>query len=121
MELTNIEAKTIAAIGVGGHMYAPVPIGINGEVLSNRVPLWNDKSSSEMVEEFRNGEFAKEAFRITKNPPLTSWSAFNIMWMKLHTPHIYKKMWKFLFLGEEVTDYSETSGFYLMGAQTNKW
>lgn len=57
---SHTEPSEIEAIVVGGQMHAPVSIGQNGEVLSNRVQLWNDKKSNEIVEEFRNRQLVKK-------------------------------------------------------------
>jgi len=126
----QVEHSEIVAIGVGGQMHAPVSIGQNGELLSSRVQLWNDKRSNEIVEKFRKGQSLKEAIQITQNQPLTSWAAFKIMWVKMHNAEIYNKTWKFLtpkdfinykLTGKAMTDYSEASGSYLMDAQRNNW
>lgn len=116
--------KDIVGIGICGQMHAAVPIGKNGEVLSNRVPIWCDKRSD--VANFMR----KDLYKITGNPVTPTWTGFKIRWFKDHYQELYNKTYKFLsckdfinykLTGQIYTDFSEASGTYLFDVKQNKW
>lgn len=120
----QIAKENIIGLGVCGQMHAIVPIGKDGNLLSDRVPIWCDKRSD--VSNFHD----KDLNIITGNPAMPTWTGFKIRWLKEHSKDLYNKTYKFLsckdfinymLTGQIYTDFSEASGTYLFDIKKNKW
>lgn len=120
----QIAKENIIGLGVCGQMHAIVPIGKDGNLLSDRVPIWCDKRSD--VSNFHD----KDLNIITGNPAMPTWTGFKIRWLKEHNKELYNKTYKFLsckdfinymLTGQIYTDFSEASGTYLFDIKKNKW
>jgi len=128
--LAEAQDPKVLAIGIGGQMHAPVPIGKNGELLLNRVPLWCDKRSNYLCEELKEKYDENDGLKLTGNAIIPSWTGFKMQWIKRNYPDIFKNTCKFLsckdylnlrLTGEMYTDYSEASATYLFDAEKKKW
>jgi len=120
----QIAKENIIGLGVCGQMHAVVPIGKDGNLLSDRVPIWCDKRSD--VSNFHD----KDLNIITGNPAMPTWTGFKIRWLKDHNQELYNKTYKFLsckdfinymLTGQIYTDFSEASGTYLFDIKKNNW
>jgi len=120
----QVEKEDIIGLGVCGQMHAVVPIGKEGNLLSDRVPIWCDKRSD--VSNFHD----KDLNIITGNQAIPTWTGFKIRWLKDHNQELYNKTYKFLsckdfinymLTGEIYTDFSEASGSYLFDIKKNYW
>lgn len=130
IEETGINTGSIMAIGVCAHMHGPVPIGYQGELLSNAIQLYCDKRSESIVKRFTEQEDTTRLLKVTGNPPTPNWFGFKIKWLKENQLDLYERTFKFLvpkdyvnykLTGETVIDPSEASGSFLMDSKTNKW
>lgn len=120
----QIAKENIIGLGVCGQMHAVVPIGKDGNLLLDRVPIWCDKRSD--VSNFHD----KDLNVITGNPAIPTWTGFKIRWLKEHNKDLYNKTYKFLsckdfinymLTGQIYTDFSEASGTYLFDIKKNNW
>jgi len=120
----QIAKENIIGVGVCGQMHAVVPIGKDGNLLLDRVPIWCDKRSD--VSNFHD----KNLNVITGNPAMPTWTGFKIRWLREHNKDLYNKTYKFLsckdfinymLTGQIYTDFSEASGTYLFDIKKNNW
>ena len=127
---TGVSPTRIVAVGAGGQMHGTVPLSVEGNVLSHRVQLWNDKRAAAMVEEFERSANAPSAARLAANPPIANWMGFKIKWIQQYQPELYEETWKFVvpkdYLNFRLTgavgiDYSEASGSFLMDVRNRVW
>jgi xylulokinase len=115
---TGIDPVRIVGISFSGQMMGQVPVGRNGELLQERVPIWSDGRATKQVEQVFNALGGYEAFYdITlqgHNPQL--YALFRIMWYRDNMPEVFKKTYKFLhskefiatqMTGEFATDYTD--------------
>jgi xylulokinase len=117
---SGIDPAEVAAVGSSGHSLVAVPIGKNGEILQERVPIWSDRRAGEEASEFFSRVDYKTWYMITGNgdPPETYY-VFKLMWLKKHFPDIFAKteavigskdFINYMFTGKLSTDYSYASG-----------
>ncbi len=130
LDQSGVAPGEVLAVGVCGQMHAAVPLGKDGELLSHAVQLWCDKRGADLAEAFKSGPHVEAAMKLVGNPPVASWLAFKIQWLKKHEPELYEKTWKFVpssdyinyrLTGEIVTDWTEASGSFLMDVHTKTW
>ena len=80
----------VAGVAACGQMHGTVLIDDDGRLVLDRVPLWNDKRTREIVEEFAAEFTTREAIlQIVGNPPTVAFAAFKLMWIKRHEPKAY--------------------------------
>jgi xylulokinase len=129
-EQTGVAPREVLAVGVCGQMHATIPLGKDGQLLSHGVQLWCDKRSADLVNEFKLTAEVDAAMRLAGNPPVANWLGFNIQWLRVHTPDLYERTWKFVpckdyvnyrLTGEITTDWSEASGSFMMDTKTKTW
>ncbi|HET6468941.1 MAG TPA: FGGY family carbohydrate kinase [Geminicoccaceae bacterium] len=117
----------IEAVAACGQMHAPVPIGAEGELLAERVQLWNDKRAAGLVASFAGRPEAEHVARLAANPPAPAWIAFKLAWLREHAPDLYRRAAVFLtpkdfvnwrLTGVAATDRSEASGSFVLAWRT---
>lgn len=112
--------KEIVSTAVSGHSLGVIPIGQNGELLMESVPIWSDtRAVGQAIEMFKNLSYP-DWYRSTGSGfPAHLYAIFKMMWIKENLPEIYKKTAKFigtkdyinyLFTGRLCTDFSYASG-----------
>ena len=130
MARTGLDPRQILAVGAGGQMHGCVPVGPDGELLSQAVQLWCDKRSANLVDQFSARPEAAGAYHLSANPPVPNWWGFKILWLKTYQPELYRRTCKFVFpkdfinlklTGVVATDQSEASGSFLMDAERTAW
>jgi len=117
----------IRGVCVCGQMHGPVPIDASGNVLLDRVQLWNDKRSEEICRQLRAEADEAELLGIAANPIASSWIALKVAWIRRHQAEVYdraaamlvpKDFINFRLTGEIATDDSEASGSFLLDHRT---
>ena len=120
----------VAAIGVSAQMHAVVPIDSHGTLLMEKVPIWCDKRSTEICQQYQKEIFPQEQIQLTANLIIPSWTGPKMKWIKDNLPQVYqqtetfltaKDYLNFLFTGEKFTDFSEASGSFLFSWKTKQW
>jgi xylulokinase len=120
----------VAGVAACGQMHGTVLIDDDGRLVLDRVPLWNDKRTREIVEEFERTHDTGRLLRIVGNPPTVAFAAFKLMWIKQHEPKAYaaartllmpKDYINFRLTGERATDFPEASCNYLLDVSTRSW
>jgi xylulokinase len=117
---SSFDPKSIVCIAVSGHSLGVVPIGNNGRLLSENVPIWSDFRSVDQAQKFFSNISKKEWYLTTGNGfPAHLYSIFKIMWFKDNFPDLYKETTKFIgtkdyinfrLTGTLCTDFSYASG-----------
>ncbi|WP_070000946.1 xylulokinase [Cellulosilyticum sp. I15G10I2] len=129
LEENNIDASTIAGIGIDGQSWSAIAVDKKGEVLCN-TPIWMDTRASEICEEIKSQISEDEIFSVCGNSLQPSYTLPKILWYKKHTPDIYAKIDKVLqsnsFIVYRLTDQitqekSQGYGHQCFDMHTGKW
>lgn len=94
---TDISPENIVSLAVSGHSLGALPIGYNGKLLCEYVPIWSDARASAEAEEFFSRVSEEEWYLSTGNgftPEL--YSIFKILWYKNNMPEVYENTDKFI-------------------------
>jgi xylulokinase len=120
----------VAGIAACGQMHGTVLIDDDGRLVLDRVPLWNDKRTREIVEEFERTHDTERILHIVGNPPTVAFAAFKLMWIQRHHPKAYasartllmpKDYINFRLTGSRAIDVSEASCNYLFDIIKGTW
>jgi xylulokinase len=120
----------VAGVAACGQMHGTVLIDDAGRLVLDRVPLWNDKRTREILEEFERTHDTQSILRIVGNPPTVAFAAFKLMWIKRYEPEAYaaartllmpKDYINFRLTGARAIDLSEASCNYLLDIRTGTW
>src|SRR6202051_410756 len=71
----------VAGVAACGQMHGTVLIDDDGRLVLDQVPLWNDKRTREIVEEFQRTHDTENILQIVGNPPTVAFAAFKLMWI----------------------------------------
>lgn len=125
-----VNPSDVKCLALSGHSLVTVPIGKDGNLLVDRVPIWSDTRPTEEVKEFFNRIDEEEWYMTTGNGfPPPCYSIFKLMWLKKHKPEIYNNIYKVLgskdyinykMTGKFATDYSYASGCGAYNLQTRE-
>lgn len=124
---SGIAPETIKAISFSSHGGALVPVDRDGNVLANRVMVWNDSRCTAEAKYILDSIGAKEHYRRTgRSMDLSISTSAKLLWLKKYEPELYEKTYKFLGAKEYMilrmtgemgfTDYAEQSS---SGAYSN--
>ena len=127
---SGVFPDTIACLALSGHSLVTVPIGTDGNILLNQVPIWSDTRATQEAEDFFGRIDRDEWYLTTGNGfPAPCYSIFKLMWLKKHQPDIYSRVYKvlgskdyinYMLTGEFAIDPSYASGtgaYSLIGKQ----
>ena len=78
--------ERIAGVAVCGQQLGTVLIDDDGELVLDRVPLWNDKRGAPYVHRLMAENELSDIIADTGNPPATTWSAFKLWWIARTCP-----------------------------------
>jgi xylulokinase len=117
---SGINPFAITAVAASGHSLVAAPIGRDGSLLLERVPIWSDRRAKAEAEAFFRRVDYESWYRTTGNgdPPET-YSVFKLMWLKAHHPDLFaqtralvgsKDYINYRLTGQIATDYSYASG-----------
>ena len=107
LEKTNINAASIAGIGVSGLGCCPVPMDKDGKVLYKALP-WSDQRAQKEVE-FLIKNCKDAIYEASGSYPTTLNTMPHLIWIKNNEPSVYKEMYKF----------TEASGFIIQRLTDN--
>ncbi len=97
LEKSGVCPEDILSLAVSGHSLGVVPIGKNGQLLHNSVPIWSDSRAVSQAEEFFNLTDEEQWYLDTGNGfPPALYSIFKIMWYKDNMPLVYSDTDKFI-------------------------
>jgi xylulokinase len=120
----------VTGVAACGQMHGTVLIDDDGNLVLDRVPLWNDKRTRQIVEDFQRNHDTKTILQIVGNPPTVAFAAFKLMWIKHHEPKAYtaartllmpKDYINFRLTGARAIDISEASCNYLLDIRKGTW
>ncbi len=121
--------ENIRSIAISSQGIAFVPVGENGETLSNALS-WLDGRAVQEAERLRARFGADELYDLTGKPLLPQHSVSKYIWLKEQQPEIYEKTWKimlpmdfiqFKLCGECVTDHTMASGTGMYELKSGTW
>jgi xylulokinase len=120
LQLNSTDSNEIVCIAVSGHSLGVIPIGKDGQLLSEAVPIWSDSRAVEQAKSYFKTISLPEWYLTTGNGfPAHLYSIFKLMWAKEYTPEVYKNAAKYIgtkdyinyrLTGKMFTDYSYASG-----------
>ncbi len=118
---TGINPNDIVSLAVSGHSLGALPIGKDGSLLCEYVPIWNDSRASAEAKEFFNKTSEEEWYCTTGNGfPPELYSIFKILWYKKNMPEIYEQTQKFIgtkdFINYKMTGVLATDRSYASGS-----
>lgn len=120
----------VAGVAACGQMHGTVLIDDDGRLVLDRAPLWNDKRTREIVQEFQRTHNTRALLPVVGNPPTVAFAAFKLMWIKRHEPKAYraartllmpKDYINFRLTGARAIDVSEASCNYLLDIRKRTW
>jgi xylulokinase len=120
LQSNSVDPKNVMAVAASGHSLVAAPIGVQGELLLESVPIWSDRRAKEEAAEFfRQVDYEKWYLSTGNGDPAETYSVFKLMWLKKHQPEIFAKTItvlgskdyiNFRLTGQIATDYSYASG-----------
>lgn len=120
MEKTDTNPSAVECLAVSGHSLGAVPIGKDGKLLADQVPIWSDTRAFLEADEFFQSIDEESWYMKTGNGfPAPHYAVFKMMWFKKHHPEWFFKTDKFIgtkdyinykMTGRLCTDYSYASG-----------
>ena len=118
---TKISPNDIVSLAVSGHSLGALPIGKDGSLLCEYVPIWNDSRALTEAKEFFNKTSEEEWYCTTGNGfPPELYSIFKILWYKKNMPEIYEQTQKFIgtkdFINYKMTGVLATDRSYASGS-----
>jgi xylulokinase len=130
--LEKVEAAStrIAAVACCGQMHGTVLLDESGAPVVDYAPLWNDKRTRGVLDEFLQRHDQEKFLPITGNPAATAWPAFKLLWFKHDLPAVYRRassvlivkdFINFKFTGNKAIDHPEASTTYLYDVGTSSW
>ncbi len=124
---SNVEAGSIAGVGIAGQSWSAIAIDKNGDVLIN-TPIWMDYRSESICKELGSQIGEDRIFEISGNPLQAPYSTGKILWYK--TTDIHSKIDKILqsnsFIAYKLTDAisqdkSQGYGFHFFDMRSGEW
>ncbi|MBQ8837535.1 MAG: FGGY-family carbohydrate kinase [Clostridia bacterium] len=118
---TGIAPSEILSLAVSGHSLGALPIGFDGELLTEYVPIWNDSRAKNEAKEFFKETSEEEWYLTTGNGfPPELYSIFKILWYKKNMPQVYENTDKFIgtkdYINYKLTGVLATDRSYASGS-----
>lgn len=125
-------AEEVKAISFSSHGMGAIPVDKGGQLLVDRVMIWNDARSTKEAAHILEKAGEREHYEKTGNSfDLALYPAAKLLWIKRNMPDIYKKAYKFLSTKEyliqkmtgviKYTDYGEAGMSGLFNLHTHQW
>lgn len=128
---TGVDPEDILSLAVSGHSLGTVPIGQNGELLCEFVPIWNDARATKEAKKFFESTSEQEWYETTGNGfPPELYTVFKILWYRQNFPELYQNCCKFIgtkdyinykLTGVLCTDHSYASGSGVYSLEKNAY
>lgn len=120
LQSSGINPACIAAAAASGQSLVAAPIGHQGELLLDSVPIWSDRrAKAEAAAFFMQVDYEKWYMTTGNGDPPETYAVFKLMWLKKNHPAIFAKTKAVLgskdyinyrLTGQIATDYSYASG-----------
>lgn len=120
LKKTGVNVEDIVSLAVSGHSLGVTPIGYDGTLLAEYVPIWSDTRATAQAEAFfKHIDEEKWYLDTGCGFPAHLYSIFKIMWYRDNCPEIYKNAASFIgtkdyinykMTGKLCTDRSYASG-----------
>ena len=128
----NVSADEVKAISFSSHGMGVIPIDKNGNLLVDRVMIWNDARSTKEAAYIIEKTGEREHYEKTGNSfDISLYPAAKLLWIKRNMPDIYKKAYKFLSTKEyliqrmtgvvKYTCFGEAGMSGLFNLKTHEW
>lgn len=131
IDRTGIKSARIRCCAVSGHSLGVVPLGRDGELLQDSVPIWSDSRADQEARDFFKSIPEKHWYKKTGNGfPAPLYSVFKLRWLKKNQPDLFnrietfigtKDFINFLMTGTPATDHSYASGFGIYDLKNNRY
>jgi len=97
LKKTGISPEQIVSLAVSGHSLGALPIGRDGRLLCEYVPIWNDSRAKAQADAFFAKTSETEWYLSTGNGfPPELYSIFKMLWYKENMPEVYENTDKFI-------------------------
>ncbi len=97
VDKANIDVENVVSLAISGHSLGVVPIGKDGKLLDEFVPIWSDARAENQAIEFFKTIPEADWYNETGNGfPAPLYSIFKIMWYRDEKPDIYNNTAKFI-------------------------
>ncbi len=114
------DPRSIVCLAISGHSLGCVPLGADGRLLREAVPIWSDKRPVAQAAGFFRRIDEARWYRLTGNGfPPPHYTIFKILWFRDHEPEMFRAIHKIVgtkdyinyrLTGRMATDYSYASG-----------
>ncbi len=89
IEISKVDPSAIAGIGVDGQSWSAIPIGKDGQVLTN-TPIWMDTRAQDICDRVNKEIGQDKIFELCGNSFQPSYTTPKILWYKENMPQIYR-------------------------------
>jgi xylulokinase len=130
LQKTEAAPQRIAAVACCGQMHGTVLLDQSGVPVVDYAPLWNDKRTRAVLDQFLQKHDQEKLLPVTGNPAATAWPAFKLLWFKQEHPEVYrhtaavlivKDFINFKLTGKQAIDHPEASTTYLYDVEKRSW
>jgi|HubBroStandDraft_6_1064221.scaffolds.fasta_scaffold18188_2 xylulokinase len=130
LEKTDDAASRIIAVACCGQMHGTVLLDKGGVPVVDYAPLWNDKRTRDVLDQFLELHDQEKLLPIAGNPAATAWPGFKLLWFKQEHPDIYRQTTSVLIVkdyinfrltGNQAIDHPEASTTYLYDIEKRTW
>ena len=127
--LKNIDAGSVAGIGVAGQMHGLVVLDESDNIIRPAI-LWNDGRTAKQVDYLNNVIGKDKLSKLTANIAFAGFTAPKILWMQENEPENFARIAKimlpkdyvnYLLTGVHACDYSDASGMLLLDVEHKCW
>lgn len=120
LDKSGVTPEDIVSLAISGHSLGVVPIGKEGQLLRETIPIWSDQRAVNEAEQFFSRIDYEEWYMRTGNGfPPACYSVFKMMWYKNNEPELFaaidkvigtKDYCNYRLTGKLCTDFSYASG-----------
>ena len=124
------DVRRIEALCACGQMHGTVLLDDDGRLVRDAAPLWNDKRTRALVEQFERDWPLDDVLADCANVPTPAWPGFKLQWLRDHDAAAYdaartvlmpKDYVNYRLTGVRATDWTEASCSFLMDPRTDEW
>lgn len=129
LEITQVDAKHIMALGLSGQMHGTVMLDQNGKVLAPAI-IWSDSRSETECRTFEDRIGKERLYKLTGLPTATGFMGPSLLWVKRNRPELFSQIWRVClpkdYLRLKLTgilgsEYSDASGTLLLDITKREW
>lgn len=129
LDVSGIEPKEIAGIGIDGQSWSAIAVDKEGNVLTN-TPIWMDTRAQNICDELNERIGADAIFGLSGNSLQPSYTTAKILWYQRNLPEVYEKTYKILqsnsyiaykLTGAMTQDISQGYGLHCFDMRTGAW